>query len=306
MQGKPQDAMTVGIVHFMAYPQTMGGSGPIAETINVIAEDPFFGAIELGPIAESGTRREVRDILERQNMVVGFGCQPIELANKLDINSLDEATRRAGIERVKEGIDVAADVGASRVAVLSGPDPGVERRAAATDALVDSLDQLCAYAASKGINSFALETFDRTIDKKSLIGPHAEAVELSRRVRRRHPGFGLMLDLSHFPLQFEGTEEAVRTSREHIIHAHMGNCVLQQGHKLYGDLHPHFGIEGGINDVAELTGYLGALREIGYIGPGGKNIVAFEVRPHGTHPGDTSEGVIANAKETLNRAFAQL
>ena len=45
MQGKPQDAMTVGIVHFMAFPQTMGGSGPIAETVNLIAEDPFFGAV---------------------------------------------------------------------------------------------------------------------------------------------------------------------------------------------------------------------------------------------------------------------
>jgi len=306
VQGKPQDYMTVGIVHFMAFPQTMGGSGPIAETVGQVADDPFFGAIELGPIADDGTRREVRQLLASKGLQVGFGCQPIELANKLDINSLDEATRRAGIEKVKGGIDVAADVGASRVAVLSGPDPGVERRAAATDALVDSLDQLCTYAASKGITSFALETFDRTIDKKSLIGPHAEAVELSRRVRRRHPGFGLMLDLSHFPLQFEGTEDAVRTSREHIIHAHMGNCVLQQGHKLYGDLHPHFGIEGGVNDVDELTGYLRALREIGYIGPGSKNIVAFEVRPHGTHDGDTSAGVIANAKETLDQAFARL
>ena len=201
---------------------------------------------------------------------------------------------------------MAAEVGASRVGALSGPDPGVERRAAATDALVDSLEQLCAYAAAKGIDSFALETFDRTIDKKSLIGPHKDAVALSARVRQKHPWFGLMIDLSHFPLQFEETTAAVRTAREHIIHAHMGNCVLEQGHKLYGDLHPHFGIAGGVNDVAELTTYLRSLLEIGYIGPGGKNIVAFEVRPHGTHAGDTSEGVIANAKETLNRAFARL
>jgi sugar phosphate isomerase/epimerase len=298
--------MTVGIVHFMAFPQTMGGSGPILETVGKIAEDPYFGAVELGPIAEAGTRREVKQLLAGKGFLVGFGAQPIELANKLDINSLDEATRRAGIEKVKEGIDMAAEVGASRIGALSGPDPGVERRADATDALVDSLDQLCSYAASKGIDSFALETFDRTIDKKSLIGPHSEAVELSRRVRRSHPGFGLMIDLSHFPLQFEDTETAVHTAREHIVHAHMGNCVLEPGHKLYGDLHPHFGIAGGVNDVAELTTYLRALREVGYIGQGSKNIVAFEVRPHGTHAGDTSEGVIANAKETLDRAFDRL
>ena len=306
MQGKPQDYMTVGIVHFMAFPQTMGGSGPIAETVGQIAEDPFFGAIELGPIADATTRREVKEVVAKRRLQVGFGCQPIELANKLDPNSLDEGTRRAALEKIKQGIDVAAEVGASRVAVLSGPDPGVEKRAAATDALVDSLEQLCGYAASKGIASFALETFDRTIDKKSLIGPHAEAVEVSKRVRKKHPSFGLMVDLSHFPLQFERTEEALRTAKEHIIHAHMGNCVLERGHKLYGDLHPHFGIEGGVNGVPELAGYLRALLEIGYTGRGNKNIVAFEVRPHGTHAADTSEGVIANAKETLNKAFEGL
>ena len=38
MQGKHQDQMTVGIVHFMAFPQTMGGSGPILESVSRIAE----------------------------------------------------------------------------------------------------------------------------------------------------------------------------------------------------------------------------------------------------------------------------
>lgn len=306
MQGKPQDAMTVGIVHFMAFPQTMGGSGPIVETARTIAEDPFFGAIEIGPVADAGARRELRDMLKANAMVVGFGCQPIELANKLDINSLDDATRQAAVAKIKEGIDMAADVGATRAAVLSGPDPGEAQRARATDALVDSLDQLCTYAESKGINSFALETFDRTIDKKSLVGPTSEAVDVSRRVRQKHPGFGLMLDLSHLPMQFETVEQMLGGGKDHLIHAHIGNCVLEVGHKLYGDLHPHFGCAGGVNDVPQLVEFLRGLRDIGYIGPGKKNVVAFEVRPHGVHDTDTSEGVIANAKETLEKAWAQL
>lgn len=306
MQGKPQDQMTVGIVHFMAFPQTMGGSGPIAETVNSIAEDPFFGAIECGPIADAGTRREVRDILKKKEMVVGFGCQPIELANKLDPNSLDEATRRTAIDKIKEGIDMAADVGATRVAMLSGPHPGPEKRAAATDALVDTLDQLIGYAKSKGINSFALETFDYAIDKKSLIGPHREAAALAKRVRQTHPEFGLMIDLSHLPLQYETTSHAFAEAGAELIHAHIGNAVLVPGHKLYGDLHPHFGCEGGLNDVPELVGFLIGLQDLGYIGPGKTNVVAFEVRPHGVHGQDTSEGVIANAKQTLERAWARV
>jgi sugar phosphate isomerase/epimerase len=306
MQGKPQDWMTVGIVHFMAFPQTMGGSGPIPETVRVIAEDPFFGAIELGPINDAAVRREVRDVVRSANLQVGFGCQPIELANKLDPNSLDEPTRQAAVAKIKEGIDMAADVGATRVAMLSGPDPGDARRQQAYDALARSLDELISYAESKGISSFALETFDRTIDKKSLVGPTSEAVPLARRVREKHAGFGLMLDLSHLPLQFETVEQMLPPSKDVIIHAHIGNCVLTQGHKLYGDLHPHFGCEGGVNDVPEVVGFLRGLQEIGYIGPGKKNIVAFEVRPHNVHDKDTSEGVIANAKETLTKAWAQL
>jgi sugar phosphate isomerase/epimerase len=306
MQGKPQDQMTVGIVHFMAFPQTMGGSGPIAETVNRIAEDPFFGAIECGPIAESGTRREVRDILKKNNMVVGFGAQPIELANKLDVNSLDDATRKAAVSKIKEGIDMAADVGASRVAILSGPHPGEDKKAAATDALVDSLDQLITYAKSKGINSFALETFDYTIDKKSLIGPHIEAAALSKRVRQKHPEFGLMIDLSHLPLQFETPSHAFKAAGDQLVHIHIGNAVMVPGHKLYGDLHPHFGCEGGQNDVPELVAFLMCLKDLGYIGSGKKNVVAYEVRPHGYHENDNSEWVIQNAKETLEKAWAAL
>jgi sugar phosphate isomerase/epimerase len=298
--------MTVGIVHFMAFPQTMGGSGPIAETVNRIAEDPYFGAVEVGPILESGTRREVRDILKKNNMVVGFGGQPLVLANKLDPNSLDESTRKAAIDKIKEGVDMAADVGASRAATLSGPHPGAEKRAAATDALVDSLDQIVGYAKSKGIGSYALETFDFAIDKKSLIGPHLEAAELSKRVRKKHPEFGLMIDLSHLPLQYETPSLAFNAAGSELIHAHIGNAVMVPGSKLYGDLHPHFGCEGGLNDVPELVAFLLKLKEIGYIGPGKKNVVAFEVRPHGVHAKDDSEGVIANAKATLDKAWAEL
>ena len=38
---------TMSIVHFMAYPGAMGGEGPIAATVSKIAEDPFFGMIEV-------------------------------------------------------------------------------------------------------------------------------------------------------------------------------------------------------------------------------------------------------------------
>ena len=81
------------------------------------------------------------------------------------------------------------------------------------------------------------------------------ALELSKAVRKSHPGFGLMLDLSHLPLQFETAKDALPIVKDHMVHAHIGNCVLERGHPLYGDLHPRFGVPGGINDTAEVTDF---------------------------------------------------
>lgn len=298
MNSPLHSAMKIGIVHFMAYP-----NGPALETISKIAEDPFFGAIEITSIPDPAVRAEVAKLLAASHLVVGFGAQPIELGNKLDINSLDAAKRQASIERLKAAIDEAAELGAQRFAVLSGPYPGEQHEAEAVKALIDSLNQLCSYAAPKGL-SVVIETFDRTIDKKSLIGPNALAVQVSAAVRREHPTFGLMLDLSHLPLQFETSEQALTLAKDHLVHAHIGNCVLnEQGHPLYGDLHPRFGVPGGENDVPELVEYLRVLREIGYIGDGKQNVVAFEVKPQA---GESSAIVVANAKRTLIEAWARL
>ena len=38
---------TLSIVHFMAYPETIKGEGPIVETVTKIAEDDFFTGIEI-------------------------------------------------------------------------------------------------------------------------------------------------------------------------------------------------------------------------------------------------------------------
>ena len=38
---------TMSIVHFMAFPKAISGEGPIAESVARIAEDPFFGAVEI-------------------------------------------------------------------------------------------------------------------------------------------------------------------------------------------------------------------------------------------------------------------
>ncbi len=290
--------MKVGIVQFMAFPD-----GSPVDSIRKIAEDEFFGSIEIASIPNE-LKTDVAKLLKTSKLVVGYAAQLILLSEKLDLNSLNSQQRESAISRMKSAVDEAYFLGASRLAVLSGPTPAVEKREEAKELLIDSLVQICGYAKSKGNLGITLETFDRDIDKRCLIGPTEEGVQIAAAVRKDCPGFGLMLDLSHLPLLGESGEHAPKTAKDYLVHVHIGNCVLKdKSHPAYGDKHPPFGVAGGENDVNEVRLFLKALLDIGYIGEGKQNVVAFEVKPQS---GESSEVVIANAKRTLMEAWARL
>jgi len=295
---------TMSIVHFMAFPETSGGLGPIVESVTKIAEDDFFDAIEIAWIKDSAARREVRDILDVSQMEPAFCAHPAILSQKLNLNSLDRTERLQAVEQMKRLMDEACELGARRFVFLSGSDTGEKHRDAALNTFVDSVRQMCAYGGERGI-SLTLETFDRHVDKKVLIGPVHDAARVAETVRADYPEFGLLYDLSHMPLLGE-TPTDMSVIREYLVHAHVGNCVTIQGRPLYGDLHPHFGFQGGVTGVDELAEFIRALFEIGYLAAGKdpKPWVGFEVRPHG--PTQTPELIIANAKRTWRQAWAQV
>jgi len=227
------------------------------------------------------------------------------LSRKLSLNDLDADGRTAAIERINEGIDQAAEMGCARLAVLAGPDPGDADRPQALDLLVDSIGQLCKHGADQGVG-ITLETFDRAIDKKSLIGPSDYAAMFAARVRENHPDFGLLYDLSHMPLLDENAAQALGTLKDYLVHMHVGNAVCVEGCDAYGDQHPRFGYPGSANDVPELTEFLTTLFAIGYIeegAPGPKPWVGIEVKPWGE---ETSELVLAQTKRVWRKAWAHL
>ena len=292
--------MQVGIVHFMAYPECMKGEGPIYDTLTKIVEDEFFAAVEITWIKDPAERARVKTLLATSHLTVGYGAQPCLLSQKLNLNHFDAAERKKAVDQVKACIDEAAEVGAGAVAVLSGADPGT-RREEAFALLVDSVTELCGYAKTKGLR-FVLESFDSKYDKKCLIGPAKDALALCKAVRKTYPDFGIMVDLSHLPIQDETPTQVFGTlKKENIGHIHIGNSVKQAGHPAYGDQHPRFGLPGGENDVPQLVEFLKVLFEIGYLGKGRRPVVAFEVKPL---PGETSGAVIASAKRTLLEAWA--
>jgi len=292
----------LGLIHFMAYPQTMRGEGPIEETVRAIALDPDFEVVELTWIKDDAVRAKVKRMLDVAHMDVAYGAQPRLLTTGLNLNSLEEERRLQAVETIRQGIDEAYQLGAEGLAFLSGKyDPA--RQEEAFDALLRSARTLCAYAGSKGKLKIVLEVFDYDIDKKSLIGPAALAKRFAEAVRADFDNFGLLVDLSHIPMLHETVEESVLPVAPYIVHAHMGNTVIADpALEAYGDMHPRFGFPGSENDVEELKHYLRVLLRIGFLNRRQRPILSFEVKPWGD---EEPELVIANAKRVLAAAWAQ-
>ncbi len=300
MQESIHAYMKVGLIHFMAYPNTMKGEGPILETVKKIALDDYFDVIEVTWIKDPEVRKQVKKMLDTAHMTVAYGGQPRLLTTGLNINDLNEEGRKKAIATLKEGIDEAYELGAAGFAFLSGKYEEA-RKEEAFKALVASTKELCAYAKSKGNLRVVLEVFDFDIDKKSLIGPAKLAKKYAEEVRKEYDNFGLMVDLSHLPLVRESAKEAIYPIKDYLVHAHMGNCVVKSKDlPAYGDQHPRFGFPGGENDVDQLVEYLRVLKEIGFLNKQNPPIVSFEVKPVGDEDPDL---VVANVKRVLNRAW---
>jgi sugar phosphate isomerase/epimerase len=293
----------VGLVHFMAFPQTMKGEGPILETIRTLAIDDYFDAIEITTIKDPVVRKCAAALMATSKLAVAYGGQPRLLTNGLNINDLNEDARQLALTNLKEGIDEAYEVGARSFAFLAGKYEE-STKAESYKALVASTKELCAYAKSKGDMKLALEVFDYDVDKKSLIGPAPLAKRYASEVCREYDNFGLMVDLSHIPLIHETIRESLAPVREFIVHAHIGNCVLKDpSMPAYGDVHPRFGFPNGENDVPEVMEYLEVLFALDFFDKPERPFLSFEVKPFGD---ESPEAVIANAKRTLNEAWARL
>lgn len=293
--------ISVGLIHFMAFPETMKGEGPIVETIGRILRDDYFDAIEITWIKDEAVRAKVKSMLDQSHIAVGYGAQPRLLTTGLNPNDLDEDGRQRAVRTLTDGIDEAYELGAKGFGFLSGKYDAA-RIGEGLDALEATIRTLSAHAAQKGGMKIMLEVFDYDVDKCSLIGPTPLAAAFCRRVEDL-ANFGLMVDLSHVPLMRETIDESLVPVARYVAHAHIGNAVVTPGLPAYGDAHPRFGFPGSANDAREVAEYLRALMKIGYLKEGEPHIVSFEVKPFG---GEDPELVIANAKRALNAAWAMV
>jgi sugar phosphate isomerase/epimerase len=305
MQKPIENYIQPGIVHFMIYPQVIKGEGPVLETLKKIITDAYFKVVEVTWIKDDVIRAKAKAMLAASGMLVKYGAQPRLLTQQLNLNSPDIDHRNEAIATIKEGIDETVEMGLTDLGLLSGSYSGEYEKAVQMDLLEDSLDQICSYASAKGVN-VVLEVFDQEIDKKCLVGKASDALEICDRITKKHPTFGLIVDLSHIPLIGESPAEALRPVAKYVKHIHIGNAYMDSTNDpAYGDHHPRFGYPGGMNDVDEIVDFLDELFNIGYLKADGSQPmpVSFEIKPVGD---EDPEGMIANSKRKLNEAWVKL
>ena len=296
--------ISVGIVQWMAYPESRQSEEMALKSIRKLAGDDFFTALEIGPVGVR-IRNEVKKILETSHVKklnIG-GAGPLTRKG-LDLASLDEERRRAAVEFSKTLIDEAFFFGAQSLMLATGPDPGGPQREKGKKQFISSLRELCTYAekgAGDDVLTVTFEFFDRELDKKRLIGPTQEAIEIAEAVTQSHKNFGLTVDQSHLPQLGEKPAVALEAAKKHIRHVHLANCVVaDKNHPFFGDQHPPFGIPGGEIDVPEVADFLLLLEKVGYFSSVDLPIVSCEVT---SGQGGDAELAIANAKRTIRQAW---
>lgn len=321
------------LVTFMAFPgprlgrSAQLGEAPekyLRESIEFVAETGFFNAIEVTRIKDPVIRENMTKLYKKHDFFVTFCAQPVQLINEdnliapTDISSIDELERQNAVQRLKECMDEAYEIGAKQFCFLSGEDPGTEgglsQRRSAYNALIKSIRELCEYAKTmdkkhkrKQKMLITLETFDRLEGdsmKSQFMGPTSEARQLAETLvdEDGHENFGLLYDLSHMFLLREGFEHetvlSLRVLAPYLNWVHVANSVTDKEDQYYGDTHVSADYPNGAVKPEDLADFVKTLNEIQFEGG-----VGFEYMPHDRQ---LSESVVNIAVAMYQEAAQQI
>lgn len=289
-----EEYLEIGIVYPMIYPNVEKDKE--LKNIETLVKDNFFSILEISKFKNEMENKGIK-LLKNSKIKIVYSIIGDLIANRLNLNSLDEDLREKSIDFVKGEIDTAKKYKSKYLTLISGEflENKIEEH---LNQLRKSLDEIARYTKEVEGPEILLEAFDSKIDKKVLIGSNHLAKKLFENIDCTK--IGLLVDLSHIPMLGEEIKETIFELREYIKHVHIGNTILNQESSLYGDYHPRFGHEDGENDIEEIEVFLKSLIQIGYINKMKKATLSFEVKPYGE---EESEVILANCKRSLRKAW---
>jgi len=301
----PMTEIRPGIIQYASFPAALQDRTAFWHGLEAVLADPYYRVIELSTLMAATDVPEVRRRLQDAGRLGFLSAGPQLLKVDPGLCGLDRAGREQAVDLARRLVEMAYELGAQGLMLISGHDPGPAQRPAALQALAESLHAVAAYAREQQPQApltISLETFDQLTWHKQALGPTSEAVRLLDAVGREQPNFALTIDISHLAQLGEEPVQSVALVGARASHLHLATCVVTPGHPLFGDQHPPFGTPGAAVDVATasraISTALAARRAAGVTGP---LTVSVEVKPlAGTDP----DVVLRQTRHDLEQAIA--
>jgi len=274
-----RNGLRIGINHHLLYAGQLADPARHAATLLTLLADPRFEVLDLWiPADPAVARRETAACRDSGKLIVyNVGRRAGQPAPQPA--ALDDDVWQRSLDFYRRELDRALAAGAAKVVTNSGADNPAAREAA-RERLVRFCVALCRHV-PPGV-TILIEPTDRDLDKRKLIGPHAEAADLCRRLHAEGcANFASMIDMGHVPLMGETLAQAFRDSAGCIGHLHLGNCILRNPqHPLFGDKHVPWGIPESEYGPEALAECLALGLAAGYLGPASRGTASFEMRPY--------------------------
>lgn len=164
---------------------------------------------------DAAGRREAKQKAERAGVEIGCIATSCRFS--------DPATVESAVEDAHQALDLAADVGASRIRVFGGVIAEGLSREGAVAQVIESMHRVKDHAAERKV-AICFETHDDWCEPTDLVRV-MEAVS--------HPSVRINWDLMH-PVFTAGRtmDEAFDILRPWIAHVHVHDCVRQDGERV--------------------------------------------------------------------------
>ncbi len=303
----PEDARSgdapcqAGIIVHLLFPAARRTEGLTADLVERLVDLEFYRAIEIAEIRSARERRRIAAQIDRHGLTLASWLSILQMESPSSICSPDEHARARAMKELLPHVAHAAECGARSIGLISGRDVSPPLRPQAMRSLARSLRELTEEAERHGIGLLEIETRDRELHKRQLLGPTAESLEFLRGLRREIPRLSLVYDTAHIALLKEDPLDSLELAAEMVGHLHLSNCVADPGHPLYGDHHLPIG-DPGFLDESFIGRFLSRALQLGILGAKAP-VVSIEV---GAKGGEEAWALEASSRVALRRALQSL
>jgi protein FrlC len=195
--------------------------------------------------------RRLRGLLDRHHLTVA-SFMPAFYRYPHSLSSPNEVVRQDSLDYMRQCVDNAVILGAGIVLLVPGCSLHGQDVQDAHRRMVDSIDEICRYAAQYGVR-LGIEPANPVAS--NLVNTASDALAIINELR--HPSLGVVLDTGHINLVQESAQEAIECLGNLLLQFHVNdNDGRRQQNLIPGEGTVDFG---GVIRLLRAAGYGGFL-----------------------------------------------